>query len=275
MSDIFKKIRSFFAKVGKALKRAAIVTGNYLKTRPGIAVALLLVLTVISAIVLSFKLYNIVNIDEREVLLSSDLNKKLDLFSVYYENDSGEITVCGSDVDGKVIAPGTKVEYTIRLRNKDKIAIDYLLIPDLSYTSEHSVPILFRMIDGDGNYIIGDAKTWATIEDIGEISEQRTLCKNESAEYIFEWKWEFESGDDEYDTIIGTLAKEENVGVSVKFDLLAEANTSVEDTCGLISSGILEMIVIGLAIAVLGTAITLLIITAVKEKKGSSKENEL
>lgn len=272
MSDIFKKIAPFFAKIGKVLKRAAIVTGNYLKTRPGIAVALLSVLTVSSTVALSVQLYNFININEREILMTSDLEKKLDLFSIYYENDSGEITVCGADTEGKVIAPGTKVEYTIRLRNKDNVAIDYMLIPDVSYTSEHSVPILFRMVDGNGNYVIGDAKSWVSIEDIEETFEQRTLGKNESTEYIFEWQWEFESGDDEYDTIIGTLAKEECIGVSVKFDLLAEANTSVEANGGFISSEIGEMIVSCLAIAILGTTITLLIITAVKEKKGSSQK---
>lgn len=271
MSDIFKKIGSFFAKVGKALKTAAIATGNYLKTRPGIAVALLTVLTISSTVALSVQLYNFTRIDEREVLLTSDFEKKLDLFSVYYENDSGDVTVSGLDEGQKLIAPGTKVEYTIRLRNKDNVAIDYTLIPDLSYTSEHSVPILFRMVDDDGNYIIGDAKTWVTIEELGKISETRTLGKNESMEYVFEWKWEFESGDDEYDTMLGILATRENVGASVKFDLLAEANTSVDANGGVISSGIGELIFIGVAIVVLGTSITLLIITAVKDKKGSAK----
>lgn len=271
MSHKSNKIGSFFAKVGKALKTAAIATGNYLKTRPGIAVVLLTLLTIGSTVALSVQLYNFTHIDEREVLLTSDFEKELDLFSVHYENDSGEITVSGLDESRRIIAPGTEVEYTVRLRNKDNIAVNYTLSPDLFYTSEYTIPILFRMIDDSGNYIIGDAKNWASVEEIGNISETRTLGKNESAEYIVEWKWDFESGDDEHDTMLGELADGANIGISVKFDLLAEANMDIETNGGVISSGIGELIFIGMAIAVLITSITLLIITAVKEKKGSAK----
>ena len=141
---------------------------------------------------LTIRLVDYIKVDEREVLLESGLDKEFELFSVQYENASGEITVSGSDGQ-TVVAPGTSVEYTIRLKNTDKTAINYDMIPDVHFTSEHDIPILVRMIAPDGSYIAGDAKTWIKVEELNSLQEHRTLKRGESVEYIFQWKWEFES----------------------------------------------------------------------------------
>ena len=123
------------------------------------------------------------------------------------------------------------------------------------------------MLDYDGNYIIGDAKTWVAISDLTPISNKRTLVKGESAEYIFEWKWDFESGSDEHDTFLGSISKEENVGLMVKFDLYAEANTDVGTNGGIMKSGLGDIISAGVAFVLLVAAIVLLIIYLKKKKE--------
>lgn len=227
---------------------------------------ILVLLTIISAILLTVRLVNYIKIDDKEVLLQSNLSTQLELFSVQYENASGEITVSGMDGQ-KVVAPGTSVDYTIRLRNKDRVAVNYELVPDVTYTSEYVVPILVRMLDNDGKYIIGDAKTWATVEEIAMISEQKTLVKGESTEYVFQWKWDFEAGNDEYDTLIGSIGNEENIGISVKFDLHAEANTDIGANGGVMDSGLGYVIIAGISFVLLIVAITLMIIYIVKKRK--------
>lgn len=232
---------------------------------------ILIILTIISATLLTIRLVNYIKVDDREVLLYSDLEKGIDLFSVKYKNSSGEVTVEGLDGQ-KVVAPGTAVEYTIRLRNKDKIAIDYEMIPDIKCTTEHILPIVVRMLDYDGNYIVGDAKTWVAIDEIGDLSEKRTLVKGESVEYVFEWKWEFESGNDEYDTFLGNISGIENVGIAVAFQLYAEANTVIGTNGGFMKSGLGDIVFAGLAFILLIIAIILLVLAIVKYKKNKALE---
>ena len=235
---------------------------------PMVVLIILIFLTVVSAILLAIRLVNYIKIDDREVLLQSGLDTELDIFSVEYKNATGEITVKGMDGQ-KVVAPGTSVDYTIHLRNKDKVALDYELIPSVSYTSEHVVPVLVRMLDDDGNYIIGDAKTWVAIHDIGEVSDAATLVKGESTEYVFQWKWEFESGDDSYDTSLGNLPTDANVGVSVKMELYATANTAIGINGGVWRSGLGEILFAALVFILLLIAIILILLKKKRDNQGN------
>lgn len=252
-------------------------TINKTKNKNGIfgtALAILIILTIISAILLTIRLVDYIKVDEREVLLESGLDKPFELFSVHYENASGEITVSG--LDGRtVVAPGTAVEYTIRLRNTDKTAINYDMIPDVHFTSEHDIPILVRMIAPDGSYIAGDAKTWVKIEKLNSLQEYRTLKKGESVEYTFQWKWEFESGNDEYDTTLGSASVTTDIGLSVEFSVLAEANTDIEANGGFIDSGLGNIVFLGLLVFLLILAIVLLILYAIKKKSTKNSSDNI
>lgn len=230
------------------------------------ALVLLSILTLISAALLTVRLTGYVKRDDSEVLLQSNFDKQLEIFSVRYNNESGELVVSGANGQS-VIAPGTKAEYTVRLRNKDNVAINYELVPRVSYTSEHVVPVLFRMIDDDGNYLIGDAKTWIAAEDIGQISELGTLVKGDSTEYVLQWKWKFESDDDEYDTFLGNFVKDENIGITVGFELNAEENTDIGANGGVIRSGLADIIADGLTLTLLIASIVLIMICLVKKHK--------
>ena len=103
--------------------------------RISIILIILIVLTLISATLLAVRLVNYINMDKREVVLQSDVEQQMEIFSVQYDNESGEITVKGMD-DQSVIAPGTEVEYTFYLKNGDETAVDYDMVPDIHFTSE-------------------------------------------------------------------------------------------------------------------------------------------
>lgn len=232
----------------------------------GAIIAILSILTVLSGVLLSIRLIDYIKIDDKEVRLTTNMDAEFDMFAVQYENESGDVTVSGADGQ-KVVAPGTSVEYTIRLRNADKTALDYVLIPKITYTSEHKIPLLIRMLDTEHNYVIGDETTWVTVEDIANISATKTLVKGESTEYYFQWKWDFESDNDEYDTFLGSTANKENVGLEVAFTLRAEANTDIGTNGGVMKSGLGNVIAAGSAFVMLGGAITLNVIILVKKRK--------
>ena len=228
------------------------------------AFAILVILFIISTVVLSIRLYDYIKVDDREVLLKSTMDESLDVFAIEYENESGEITVKGAEGQ-KVIAPGTDIEYTLRIRNKDNVALDYSFTPVLEHTSEHKLPIVVRLLSPNDDYLIGNETTWVKIDELGDKEFSGTILKDESLEYVFQWKWPYESGDDAYDSFLGSSAESGEVGLDVSFTVHAEANTSAAANGGIFASPAGRFIVILIIAILLAIAITLLLIYIIKK----------
>lgn len=236
---------SFFHKIGNGFKKAGRGISNFFITIAGPAkktanngattlffvVALLTILSLVTGAMLSIQLSNYIKEDEMEVSLTHNIREELEMFSCEYRNWAGDITVKGAHGQ-KVIAPGTSVDYTIYLRNSEGAALDYQIIPEVSYTSEIAVPIVFRLMDDQGNYVIGDAATWLTVSQMQGKMHSDTLLKGETTEYYFQWKWAFESGNDQYDTWLGEIANEKDLGVKVSLTLSATENTQIGEQGG-------------------------------------------
>ena len=190
------------------------------------AFAILIILLILSTALLSVRLYDFVTLDKRSLSIKTNTDTGFDLFSINYKNALGEITVEGADGD-KVIAPGTDVEYTIRIRNADKVTLNYTLEPVADFHSEYEIPVEARILAPDDTYIAGDAKTWVTISEINSTSDEHTLAPGETAEYYFQWRWPFESGDDAYDTFLGNETLTQDISIEISSAIYAEANTEI------------------------------------------------
>lgn len=224
-----------------------------------VVLAILVILCLLSGALLAIRLNNFIKLDNTEVFLTTNMDTSMELFSVFYENESGEVTVFSADGQ-KLVAPGTAVDYAIHLRNTEKTAINYKLELEIAETAVYAVPIVVRMLDSTGGYVIGGPEEWVPIGLVDADPLYKTLRTEQSSEYIFQWKWEFESGDDAYDTQLGSDAVAENIGVSVKFDLHTEANTTMEENGGFMKSqrggvflagGILLVLLLILAVFIL------------------------
>ena len=234
---------------------------------PGIFILVLLL--ILSFVLLGFRLADFAGRDNREVMLKSNMDAELDIFSATYKNAQGEIVIEGADGE-KVIAPGSKVDYTVRLRNKDTIAIDYTLVAEIKLLNapvdkKVELPLEFRILDPDDNYIAGDAKTWVDREALDGLTHTGTILRDGSAEYIFQWRWPFEGGSDELDTMLGNMA-ESDLRLEISFALRSEANTSLALNGGLWGSGVGKAILIIIFALLLLLAIILLIIAYFKKK---------
>ena len=232
---------------------------------PGIFI--LVILLIISFVVLGFRMAEYANRDNREVMLKSNMDMELDIFSATYKNEDGEIVIRGAEGE-KVIAPGADVDYTVRLRNKDNVAIDYTLIANVKVVGQKGIeiPLEFRILDPEDNYLAGDAKTWVTRAEIDGLSHNSTIKRGESAEYIFQWRWPFEGSNDQLDTILGNMA-DLDLGVEISFTLRSEANTSLEANGGFWGSGLGRGVLIFIFALLLLIAIILLIIAYFKRKQ--------
>ena len=230
------------------------------------AFAIVTVLFIISTVLLVTRLINFTFIDDRAVSLRSSMDESLDVFAMEYENDTGDITIKGHDGE-KVIAPGSDVEYTLRLRNTDRVALNYSFEPDLEYTSEYKLPIVVRLLDDNDNYVIGSPTKWVPLDKISGKKLEGTLMQNETAEYKFQWKWPFESGDDAYDTFLGSATFDTNVGVELLFSIHSEVNTELTSNGGGLANSPLGPVLTMLLIAlILAAVITLLMIYFIKMK---------
>lgn len=237
------------------------------------ALIILILLILFTTALLALRLVDYVTVDEKELQLQTNMDADIDLFRVEYRNASGEITVSGADGQ-KVVAPGTWVEYTIRLRNNDRAALDYILEPKFTQTEGYEIPILVRMIGPDGKYVIGTNIDWVPISDLPLTAGEGTLMVEESAEYVFQWQWAFESGNDAYDTFLGTEAMDKDIMVSAAFHIYAMANTQLATGGGLFSTNFGKILLLALFLFLLLLAILLLLLARGRAKAADKKEQE-
>ena len=233
------------------------------------AVTIISILTVTSIVMLSIRLYDFVHIDDREVALRSGLESDLSLFAIRHENESGEITVEGADGQ-QIVAPGTSVEYTLRFRNKDTTAIDYQLSAETEFLLGYELPIEIRLLNSDEDYIIGSPTEWIPIKALDGVYINETILAGNTAEYVFQWKWEFE-GDDTYDTLLGSLAAEKPMGVEVSMTVHAEANTDIGINGGFMKSGLGEIVFTSIVIIAMGGSFALLVTPPIRKKIAAKK----
>lgn len=220
-------------------------------------------LFVASSSILANRLNEMVNRDNLPVRIEAGDDEEFEVFRIEYENDDGMITVSGMD-GNRVVAPGTSSEAIFRMKNVDDVAIDYSLSPNVEYTSEFVLPILVRLLRPDGTYMAGDENTWIPAADLNEIAaDAATLEKTQAVAYTLQWKWDFESGDDDYDTMLGN-EKWADVGIKVSFTAQASANTAIEENGGFVESGALENLLWGAAAAALLAGLTALMMGLVK-----------
>lgn len=230
-----------------------------------IALAILIFLLIFSIVVLCARLYSYAQIaDDGDVIkIKADSIDNFDLFSAEYKDGDGKVVVKSNNGD-PVVAPGTSDEYTIRIKNEDKVAVKYSFKPQIKYEGTDTLPMEIRLISPDEKYLIGGPKEWQPFDSLAELEELTvTLPKGEIDSYELQWRWLFESGDDERDTALATG----DVSISVGMQLHTEADTSSGANGGIFGLGINDMLWWLIFFILLLIAIILLILSLITRKK--------
>ena len=145
----------------------------------------------------------------------------VEIFRVSYENGAGQITVQSGKGD-KVIAPGTENEYAFTLHNTGDVPLDYTLEMEAYFSDgEKMIPVVARVVDYNGKYLVGSADSFADVLELNSVREQGSLSAGYIAPYTLQWQWPFE-GDDDYDTWLGNLAAEEDITLTIVIRTSAE-----------------------------------------------------
>ncbi len=160
--------------------------------------------------------------DDQNVVWETET--QVEIFHAAYENESGEITVRSAGND-KVIAPGTSNVYNFYINNSGNAALDYTVSSEAEITVKSGqklrVPLVARLSDWRGNYMVGSADSWVPVEALDGASTKGSLTADYHAKYSLEWQWPFE-GDDALDTMLGNLAASgDEIRVTIKLMVYA------------------------------------------------------
>ena len=191
-----------------------------------ILLIVVLILFLLSSVLIGSQLYRITTRDKYTVDLGMDSpTGEIELFRMEYANETGDITVRGTNGEN-VVAPGTTIDYDLRLRNRDDCIIDFVMVPDVSYFTSQAVPVQFKMVDTYGNYILGSETQWADADQINAMAHRGTVHPGEVYTYHISWQWVYEVSDaqDAYDTQLGSYDESSIPGLTMKIETQSTAN---------------------------------------------------
>ena len=195
-----------------------------------ILVLLLVVLFLATSAVVGYELYRKATRDTYSVDLEmANPTGSLELFRVQYSNDASQVTVHGTNGQ-EVVAPGTEIDYSLRLRNHDECVIDFIMNPTVEFHTKDEVPVEFKVMDDYGNYILGSETQWVTAEQFGQLEHQGRVQPSEVYTYHISWRWAFETSpeQDVADTQLATYEGEDAPGLTVTVKTQSSANTTPE-----------------------------------------------
>ena len=138
----------------------------------------------------------------------------IEIFRVTYENGSGQVTVNSENGD-KLLAPGTENTYSFALENTGNNALEYTMSMEAYFTDgTHVIPVEARVRSHEGGYLCGTAEEYVPVLELNQVHDEGTLRVGYIMPYTLEWRWPFEI-DDEYDTMLGNLAVEEDISLTI------------------------------------------------------------
>ena len=193
---------------------------------------------------------------------------EVNIFKFAYDNELGEVTVVGNG--SKVIAPGTMNSYYFELINDGEVPVEYAVSMEAYFSNEnYKIPVEAKLSDYTGRYIVGSETSWEGVLEVNRVSESGELSEGNKMRYVFSWQWPFESGNDEYDTMLGNLAVDEDLTLTVVINTIAQAD---ENAGGGFATGDDANIGILMASTIGSLGLIVILITALKKEKEAEED---
>lgn len=149
-------------------------------------------------------------------------NTRVDIFKTEYENGQGSIVVASGNGD-RIIAPGTENSYTFKLKNNYIVPFDYSVTVKAYFTPDNiEIPVTCRLSRYDGKWIAGSDTEWQTVPQFDGATDAAQLAPTSYVTYTLDWQWPYD-GDDTVDTILGNLAAQEDLTLTIEIITHAEA----------------------------------------------------
>ena len=158
---------------------------------------------------------------------------EIEIFKVSYLNGEKVVTL-NSDNGESVIAPGTENSYTFKLKNTGDVAVDYTVAVEAYFTPEEiELPIIGRLNRYDSKWLVGDLQNYEEILALNGVEDSATLGAGKYTYYTLDWLWSYESGNDELDTMLGNMAVDEELALTIVISTIATASDDPNDDSGI------------------------------------------
>lgn len=153
-----------------------------------------------------------------------------EIFKLSYD-ETGKITVIGVEGnEDKLIAPGTSNLYQFTLANTGDVALDYTMTMEAYVTgTDLWLPVNARVWDYTNRYLLGSPDEKVDVLELNNVNDSAELGAGRYAVYNLEWEWPFEWGNDEYDTMLGNLAVDEDLVLHIVIRTVAEYDEDPND----------------------------------------------
>ena len=202
-------------------------------------------------------------------------NSKFEVFSISDENGEKKITVQSSNED-KVIAPGTEFSYVFKIKNTGNVALDNEVQVNAYITPDDVIiPITGRLSRYDGKWIAGDRENYAEVDELDLAADVTTIGAGKYAYYVLDWKWPFESGDDELDTMLGDMSVTQEITFTLEVTTYSveSPDPGADGGIGAPQTGDTSNLMLWLAVAI-GALFILLILFFIDRKDRNKEEVE-
>lgn len=151
----------------------------------------------------------------------------IEIFRITYENGEGQVTVNSSNGD-KLLAPGTENTYAFALENTGNVPLRYTMEMEAWFShEEYRIPVYARLTDHQGNYLVGTEENAADVLELNSVSREGTIGAGYIMPFSLHWEWPFEL-DDEYDTMLGNMAVDEDITLTIVIRTTAAYDGSID-----------------------------------------------
>ncbi len=199
----------------------------------------------------------------------------VEIFRLSYENDENKLTVSGqSGNNDKLIAPGTSNKYVFTLANTGDVPLGYNLNMESWITgTEFDIPVRVRVWDYENNYLSGNADENVSVMELNNVSQDGILGSGRYAVYTLEWEWPFEQDNDEFDTMLGNLAVDNELALHIRINTSATYSDEPEaDNSGILPPQTGDSFNIKLYSAIIVSALLILFMSCVIKDKRKETE---
>ncbi len=157
-------------------------------------------------------------VDQNGVVYRSET--QVEIFRLNYSGQGG-VTVHSADTD-KVLAPGTENQYRFTVKNTGNVPLDYdMKIEAWVSGTDQKLPIRASVWDYQNRYLLGSPDNKENIEKLDGVSDKAKLSAHRYGTYTIGWEWPFEQGNDEFDTMLGNMAVDTDIALTVKITTTA------------------------------------------------------
>lgn len=206
-------------------------------------------------------------------------NTQVDIFKFAYD-ENGRITVkSNAGRDDKLIAPGTSNRYVFTFENNGNVPLDYTMTMEAWIEgTENWLPVRARVWDYQNRYLLGNPAETEDVLELNTVQDDAVLGAGRYAYYTLEWEWPFEQGFDEYDTMLGNLAADGDLTLTVRITTMAQYDESPDDSkisdIGLQSPHTGDNMPVKAIAIVLAASVLLALIALFSGKKQKDDEDE-